>query len=131
MSDEDATLPTGMGGLRYPITQISLVIEDIDALLARYHRFFGWAPWQVFDHVPPMHHNTELRGQPVDYSLRGAEVYVGSLNFELLQPISGDRTCVRVHSPARRGDRLDRDDVPRARGRRPGEEGFKDASTST
>ena len=58
-----------MGGLRYPITQISLVIEDIDALLARYHRFFGWAPWQDFDHVPPMHRNAQYRGRPVEYSL--------------------------------------------------------------
>ena len=57
--------------------------------MALYHRAFGWAPWQVFDHVPPVHHNTELRGQQVHYSLRGAEVYVGSLNFELLQPLEG------------------------------------------
>lgn len=57
--------------------------------MALYHRAFGWAPWQVFDHVAPIHHNTELRGQKVHYALRGAEVYVGTLNFELLQPLEG------------------------------------------
>ena len=82
-------LPVGMAGLRYPITQISLAVEDLDRTMALYHRAFGWAPWQVFDHVPPVHHNTELRGRPVDYSLRGAEVYVGAMNFELLQPLDG------------------------------------------
>ena len=82
-------LPEGMAGLRYGITQVSLAVRDLDRTMARYHRAFGWAPWQVFDHVPPVHHATELRGRPVHYALRGAEVYVGSLNFELLQPLEG------------------------------------------
>ena len=82
-------LPTGLAGLQYPITQVSLAVRDLDATMALYQRAFGWAPWQVFDHVPPVHHRTELRGEPVHYSLRGAEVYVGSLNFELLQPLEG------------------------------------------
>ena len=74
----DSQLPTGLAGLQYPITQVSLAVRDLDATMALYHRAFGWAPWQVFDHVPPVHHATELRGQQVHYSLRGAEVYVGS-----------------------------------------------------
>jgi methylmalonyl-CoA/ethylmalonyl-CoA epimerase len=86
---ETAKLPVGMAGLRYPITQISLAVTDLDGLMERYHRAFGWAPWQVFDHVPPVHHATMLRGEPVQYALRGAEVYVGSVNFELLQPLDG------------------------------------------
>jgi catechol 2,3-dioxygenase-like lactoylglutathione lyase family enzyme len=80
---------TGLAGLHYPITQISLAVRDLDRTMERYHRLFGWAPWQVFDHVPPVHHATELRGRPVHYALRGAEVYVGALNFELLQPLEG------------------------------------------
>jgi Glyoxalase/Bleomycin resistance protein/Dioxygenase superfamily len=86
---DTAELPVGMAGLRYPITQISLAVTDLDGLMERYHRAFGWAPWQVFDHVPPIHHATMLRGEPVHYALRGAEVYVGSVNFEVLQPLEG------------------------------------------
>ncbi len=82
-------LPEGMAGLHYGISQVSLAVRDLDRTMARYHRAFGWAPWQVFDHVPPVHHATELRGRPVHYALRGAEVYVGSLNFELLEPLEG------------------------------------------
>jgi methylmalonyl-CoA/ethylmalonyl-CoA epimerase len=78
-----------MGGLKYGISQLSLVVDDLDATMERYYQAFGWRDWQVFDHVPPMHHDTELRGAPVDYSLRGAEVMVGSVNFELLQPLDG------------------------------------------
>lgn len=89
MSGQSTELPAGMAGLRYPITQISLAVRDLDKTMEQYYRAFGWAPWQVFDHVKPVHHRTELRGESVDYSLRGAEVYVGSLNFELLQPLDG------------------------------------------
>ena len=85
---------TGLAGLHYPITQISLAVRDLDRTMELYHRLFGWAPWQVFDHVLPVHHATELRGEPVHYALRGAEVYVGALNFELLQPLE-DRTSGR------------------------------------
>jgi methylmalonyl-CoA/ethylmalonyl-CoA epimerase len=95
--DDDGRLPAGMAGLRYPITQVSLVVDDIDTLLERYHQLFGWAPWQDFDHVPPMHRHAMYRGQPVDYSLRGAEVYVGSLNFELLAPIPGGTSLFHDH----------------------------------
>lgn len=82
-------LPRGLAGLQYPITQISLAVRDLDTTMAEYHRAFGWAPWQVFDHVPPIHHDTELRGERVHYALRGAEVYVGETNFELLEPLEG------------------------------------------
>ena len=70
MSHSTAELPVGMAGLRYPITQISLAVRDLDKTMAQYYRAFGWAPWQVFDHVRPVHHRTELRGQPV--ALRAA-----------------------------------------------------------
>src|SRR3954453_12194889 len=89
MSTPATQLPVGMAGLQYGITQVSLAVRDLDATMALYHRAFGWAPWQVFDHVLPVHHNTTLRGERVHYALRGAEVYVGSLNFELLQPLEG------------------------------------------
>ena len=93
----DESIPVGMAGLRYPITQVSLVVDDIDVLLAAYHRAFGWAPWQDFDHVPPVHHNEMYRGRSVRYSLRGAEVYVGSLNFELLKPLPGGESLFHDH----------------------------------
>jgi catechol 2,3-dioxygenase-like lactoylglutathione lyase family enzyme len=82
-------LPVGLAGLHYGVTQVSLAVRHLDDTMDRYHRLFGWAPWQVFDHIPPVHHATELRGAPVHYTMRGAEVYVGSLNFELLEPLEG------------------------------------------
>jgi methylmalonyl-CoA/ethylmalonyl-CoA epimerase len=85
----DPRLPVGLAGLRYAVTQVSLAVRELGPVMDRYHRLFGWAPWQVFDHVLPVHHATELRGDRVHYALRGAEVYVGDLNFELLEPLEG------------------------------------------
>ncbi|MDX2970135.1 VOC family protein [Kribbella solani] len=77
------------GGLTYRISQVSLVVRDIDSTMAAYTEAFGWGPWQVYDHVPPNHHDSQVRGERVDFTLRGAECMVGDLNFELLQPLSG------------------------------------------
>ena len=89
MTTDVQQVPVGPGGLRFGVSQVSLVVRDLDSLVRLYHDTFGWAPWKVYDHVQPVHHATELRGRPVPYSLRGAEVQVGSLNFELLQPLDG------------------------------------------
>lgn len=89
MATHASELPTGMAGLRYPITQVSLAVRDLDRTMEMFHRAFGWSGWDVFEHVPPMHHDTELRGERVHYTLRGAEVMVGDLNFELLEPTEG------------------------------------------
>lgn len=89
MAHDASALPVGMAGLRYPITQISLAVHDLERVMAVYHRLFGWGPWNVFEHRLPVHHDTELRGTSVHYALRGAEVYVGDMNFELLEPTEG------------------------------------------
>ena len=97
MQSSEANRSSGIGGLHFPITQVSLVVDDIDVLLERYHRLFGWAPWQDFDHVAPVHHDEMYRGARVSYGLRGAEVYVGSLNFELLKPLEGGTSLFHDH----------------------------------
>lgn len=89
MTTTPQELPRGYAGLQYPVTQVSLAVRDLDKTMELYWRAFGWSGWDVFDHQPPLHHNTEFNGEPVHYTLRGAEVMVGSLNFELLEPREG------------------------------------------
>ena len=83
------SLPTGIGGLQYPIVQVSLAVMDLEATMATYHRAFGWAPWNVADHALPQHHHAELRGNPAHYVGRYVEVCAGETSFELVQPIEG------------------------------------------
>jgi methylmalonyl-CoA/ethylmalonyl-CoA epimerase len=89
MTTTPKDLPRGYAGLQYPITQVSLAVNDLEKTMELYWRAFGWSGWDVFEHREPAHHNTELRGEAVHYTLKGAEVMVGSLNFELLEPDEG------------------------------------------
>lgn len=79
--------------LDYRITQISVVVRDLQKTMEMYHNILGWGPWNVFEHCPPSHHSTTINGEEVHYTLLGAETYVGpaesGMNFELLQPLEG------------------------------------------
>jgi methylmalonyl-CoA/ethylmalonyl-CoA epimerase len=54
------------------ITQIAVVVRDIEAALKTYTETLGWGPWSVFE-----------------YRMIGAEASVDGLGFELIQPVSG------------------------------------------
>ncbi|MGH3302893.1 MAG: VOC family protein [Streptosporangiaceae bacterium] len=71
------------------ITQIAVVVRDIEAALKTYTQTLGWGPWSVFEYAPPLLHDTTVRGQPVEYRMIGAEANVDGLGFELIQPVSG------------------------------------------
>jgi methylmalonyl-CoA/ethylmalonyl-CoA epimerase len=72
-----------------PISQIAIVVKDIHAAMEAYHKALGWGPWNVYEHKPPSLHHTELHGQPIAYTMIGAETHVGPIVVELLQPVEG------------------------------------------
>ena len=51
----------------FPISQIAIVVRDIDEALERYHRALGWGPWNVYEHKPPALHHTFLHGKPTEF----------------------------------------------------------------
>ena len=71
------------------ITQIAVVVRDMEAALKSYTETLGWGPWSVFDYKPPLLHDTRVHGEPVEYRMIGAETSVDGLGFELIQPVSG------------------------------------------
>jgi hypothetical protein len=87
-------IPAPASGLSFPeITQVSVVVRDLETKIANYQRAFGWGPWKIYesDGREIMHHCTRA-GRSVDYfKLRWAETQLGDLiNFELLEPLGGD-----------------------------------------
>jgi Glyoxalase/Bleomycin resistance protein/Dioxygenase superfamily len=72
-----------------PISQIAIVVRDIDEALERYHQALGWGPWNIYEHKPPALHDTYLHGKPTDFTMIGAETHVGPIVVELLQPDQG------------------------------------------
>ena len=79
----------GLLGRPLMISQIAVVCHDLHRTMEQYTKLLGWGPWNVYRHEPPRLHHTEVRGQPVDYTMLGAETHVGDTGFELLQPLEG------------------------------------------
>jgi methylmalonyl-CoA/ethylmalonyl-CoA epimerase len=83
------TFELGRPSAPLPISQIAIVVRDIDDALEKYSRFLGWGPWSVYEHKPPSLHDTFLHGEPTNYTMTGAETRVGAIVVELLQPGEG------------------------------------------
>jgi catechol 2,3-dioxygenase-like lactoylglutathione lyase family enzyme len=86
---ERVTFSGGRATGPLPISQIAIVVRDIDDALEAYTRMLGWGPWNVYEHKPPALHGTYLHGEPADYTMIGAECHVGEMVVELLQPVEG------------------------------------------
>jgi methylmalonyl-CoA/ethylmalonyl-CoA epimerase len=71
------------------ISQIAIVVNDIDDALEKYTRILGWGPWNVYEHAPPSLHDTYLHGEATEYTMIGAEAHVGAIDVELIQPVEG------------------------------------------
>src|SRR5205814_1840225 len=82
--------PSPMSGLTYPISQVSVVVRDLETKMRTYHEAFGWGPWRIFGSDRTRIHHCEMNGKPVpDFQVRWAEVMVGDINFELIEPLGG------------------------------------------
>lgn len=83
----ESALPSGVRPME--ISQICVVVRDIRQSMQAYVDNCGWGPWKVFEYDQPLLHHTEVGGAPVEYTMIGAETTVGSIGFELIQPVSG------------------------------------------
>jgi catechol 2,3-dioxygenase-like lactoylglutathione lyase family enzyme len=83
------TFTGGRASSPLPISQIAIVVHDINDALEKYHRVLGWGPWNVYEHRPPSLHHTFLHGKPAEFTMIGAETHVGPIVVELLQPVEG------------------------------------------
>jgi methylmalonyl-CoA/ethylmalonyl-CoA epimerase len=51
------------------ITQVAIVVRDLEAAMEAYHRLLGWGPWQVYDFRPPLYGDLKHHGEPADYGV--------------------------------------------------------------
>jgi methylmalonyl-CoA/ethylmalonyl-CoA epimerase len=81
----DRCLPLLRGG----ISQIALVVEDLEKAVERYWKVFGVGPWQFYSYGKPLLKKMSYRGKPAEYRMRIAMAQVGSLNLELIEMQEG------------------------------------------
>ena len=71
------------------ISQVAIVVKDMWKTVKSYHELFGWKPWNIYICKPPKHVDTYLHGKPVTYTMQIAETLVGSIGFEVIEPLEG------------------------------------------
>jgi methylmalonyl-CoA/ethylmalonyl-CoA epimerase len=67
--------------------QISMVVRDLEATMKTYVEEYGIGPWEIYDFNPGTMTRTERDGQPTDSASRIAVTMVGSVQWELVQPL--------------------------------------------
>ena len=72
------------------VLQIAVVVEDLEKAMATYWEVFGIGPWQIYTLQPPEMTDATVRGRPQPYSMRLALAMVGNLQWELIQPLTGE-----------------------------------------
>jgi methylmalonyl-CoA/ethylmalonyl-CoA epimerase len=75
---------------QYEVSQVALVVRDLDRVVRDYHDQMGWGPWSIYEYQSPWLHDLTAHGKAADFTWLGAEAMVGSVWMEVLQPLEGD-----------------------------------------
>lgn len=81
----------GSVGIR-SIDQVAVVVRDLDASMKRYVEEFGIGPWNVYTFSPDWIQGMTFRGQEQGYVMKLALAQVGSMMYELIEPVQGPNT---------------------------------------
>ena len=83
------------------LLQLGIIVDDVDAAVARFEGDFGVGPWQVADFGPELVGEMLIDGEPGELRLRGAFCRVFGFEIELLQPVSDGpyRRWLDEHGP--------------------------------
>jgi len=83
------------------IIQIAHVVTDIDRAMEKYYSILNIGPWAVYTFAPPGLRECTFMGKASDATWVLALAWVGDIQFELMQPLSGE--SVYTHFLDKRG----------------------------
>jgi 4-hydroxyphenylpyruvate dioxygenase-like putative hemolysin len=72
------------------VLQIGIVVKDLQKAMELYWEVFGIGPWHIMTFQPPALTNTKVRGKPEPYTMKLAIAHAGNIQWELIQPLSGN-----------------------------------------
>ena len=67
--------------------QIALVVRDLDAAMRTYVYEYGIGPWEIYEFNPGTVADMTKDGEPAEFAFRLAVTMVGSVQWELIQPL--------------------------------------------
>ena len=71
------------------VLQVCVVVEDIQKSMERYWEIFGIGPWDIYTFAPPDLTEPTVHGKPEPYTMRLATAQIGSVQWELIEPLTG------------------------------------------
>ena len=74
----------------YMVSQVALVVSDLESVVRKYHDNLGWGPWSIYEYRTPWLRDLKVRGVPAEFTWLGAEAQVGPVWMEVLQPLEGE-----------------------------------------
>jgi len=72
------------------ITQVDLVVKDVQKTVENYWNILGIGPWDIYELQAPLLSEVTYRGKPAQFSMKLGVATVGTVQLELIEPVSGD-----------------------------------------
>ena len=69
------------------ITQVSIVVRNIDEVVKLYSDVYGMCPWNIYNFGPDTVDNMTVRGKNIDYKMKIALYNAGNIDLELIEPL--------------------------------------------
>ena len=70
-----------------PISQIGIVVRNMQQAVEHYQNIFGLGPWTVYDSTPDKYW---FKGKSSHMRLRQGKAMLGGIELELVQPLEGE-----------------------------------------
>lgn len=68
------------------VLQVAVVVRNLDEAVRRYAEEYGIGPWKIYNNLK-QHKNMMIRDKPASYSMRIALCDIGTVNWELVEPL--------------------------------------------
>ena len=75
--------------LQNGVAQVALIVQDLDKTVENYWNYFGIGPWHFYTYGKPLVKKMPYRSEPVEYKMRVALSWIGSLRIELIEMLEG------------------------------------------
>ena len=72
------------------VSQVALVVKDLDKTVEMYWKVFGIGPWHFYTYGQPLVQKASYHGKPVVHHFRIALTYFGPTRVELIEHKDGD-----------------------------------------
>ena len=97
-----------MASVREPVftetLQISIVVGDLERTMRTYVEEYGIGPWEIYEFNPDTVAQMVKHEAPAEYAMRIAVTMVGSVQWELVQPL--DEASIYAEFLATKGEGL-------------------------